>query len=609
MAGKTFKFVDFETRNYWKRKTSGDGTVGKSDTSYGILAEQSNAEFGFIYHYHRDTMSGSYFRFRDAQTYASVIKFSVELNSYKPDAANTYECELNFPVYASMSEYVNICVLDNPLPSRADSAYIALKNLTATATVIPTGSIVVSLTQSELMNAIKYGIAIIPVREAEISDIANFTDINVNGDHSFYRNGMIKGGTAQVIYTVTNLANPGRASMFSPSQASILVQDQDNTISWMYNQDFGAAQYYLGITLTYLSTGETLTLCRKKVYSIADGKRGSYVLPANSLKLGRIRLTVAVMPQAAASYYNDSDAIWLTGATVDYTVKESPEAGDANCDGKPNPTVAWQSTAQAAYQVRFGEFDSGVIAGRETAYRIPRIFDDGNYMFSVRTASSDGEWSEWTDEVYVAIKNTPPLGEVILSAERFDANVKLSWTSTVSADNYAVYRDGELIDVTTGTTCIDRYSNGKAVYYVRAMVSGNYAESNHVTYTLKLRYDLISDDGGYSYKVLKYTPSPKMQSDSYTDDITYQYYSGREKPIAILSGRTERSKHFMYAAKSREELLFLKQMRGKPVLVKNSRGCVIYGIINELKYSEAFVVTVSFAVREIYREGEVVDYV
>mgnify|MGYP003291594025 CR=1 FL=1 len=252
MAGKTFKFVDYEAKNFWKRKTLGEYGTPWSDTTYGILAEQSNAEFGFIYHYSREIVAGEVYRFRDAQTYASVIKFNVELNSYEPNTANTYECELNFPVYASMSEYVNICVLNNPLPSRADSAYIALKNLTATATVIPTGSIVVSLTQSELMNAIKYGIAIIPVREAEISDIANFTDINVNGDHSFYRNGMIKGGTAEVIYTVTNLANPGRASMFSPSQASILVQDQDNTISWMYNQDFGAAQYYLGITLTYL---------------------------------------------------------------------------------------------------------------------------------------------------------------------------------------------------------------------------------------------------------------------------------------------------------------------------------------------------------------------
>lgn len=609
MAGKTFKFVDFETRNYWKRISASDGAVAQTEITYGILAEQSNAEFGFTYHFLRDTKLSPYMRIQNAFTYATVIKYSAELKRYEPDAANTYECELNFPVYASMDDYVNICVLTTALPSKANSAYAALRSLTPSATVIPTGSIKVTLSQSDLMNVVKYGIAIVPVNEAKIADIAGLVDINTNGEYSFYKNGMIKGGTAEVIYTVENLANPGKALMFSPSQASILVQDQDNTISWMYSQDFAASQYYLGINLTYLATGETLTLCRKKVYSIANGKRGSYVLPANSLKLGRIRLTVSVMPQAAASYYSDSDAIWLTGETVDYTVKESPEAGDANCDGKPNPTVAWQSTAQAAYQVRLGDFDSGVIAGRATTYRIPRIFDDGNYMYSVRTASSDGEWSEWTDEVYVAIKNTPPLGEVILSAEQFDANVKLSWTSTVSADNYAVYRDGVLIEVTTGNTCIDRYSNGKAVYYVRAMVSGNYVESNHVTYTLKLRYDIISDDGGYSYKVLKYTPSPKIQSDSYTDDITYQYYSGREKPIAILSGRTERSKYFTYAAKNREELLFLKKMRGKPVLLKNTRGCVIYGIINELQYNEAFLTTVSFAVREIFREGEVVDYV
>ncbi len=609
MAKKTFSFVDAVINNYRKRIYQADGELSSSDTSYALFAEQNDAQFGYQYYFYRYTTRTSFVRARHAYTYVSVLKFSVELESYEPTGANTYECDLNFPILTSADYYVNICVLSKTPSSSAQNAYNELRSLTPSATVKPTGTITVSLSQSELINAVKYGIAIVPVNEAQISDISDYVNINANGEYDIYKTASIKSGTAEVLYSVANSASPGTATAFSPSQASILVRDKDNTISWTYNQEFGAAQYYVGITLTYLDTGETFTLCRKKVISAANGGRSSFVLPAESLNIGRIRLTVSVMPQASATYYGDSNAIWLSGNTVDYTVKDSPEAGNASCDGKPNPTVFWQSASQAAYQVRFGDFDSGVIAGSETSYKIPRIFDDGNYTFSVRTATSSGEWSAWTDEVYVSIKNIPVSGEVKLSAEKFGANIRLLWESTAEADNYAVYRDGDLIAVTSGTNYVDRNSNGTVLYYVRAMANGYYAESNHIKYTLRLRYDHISDDGGYNYKLLKYTPSAKNQSDTYTDDITYQYYSGRSKPIAILSGRAERSKYFTYAAKTREELLFLRNMRGKPILLKNTRGCVIYGVINELQYSEAFITTVSFAVREIFREGEVVDYV
>ncbi len=610
MAVKKYSFVDSDIKDYIKEVRVIDGIVNGSETNYSVALTQAHANFGPEYYYYKYTSSGgSGHRVRAAYTYASVIRYSSALVVPEPSAANKYVCEVNFPMSTSRDIYVNVCVLNSELPTDAKTAYNILRSLSPAVSVLASGAINITLTLEEMQNVIKYGIALVPVSEAQVSDISDYINVTANGEHTIVLTGAIKNRTAAIEYSVENLASPGKASLFIPSQASILVANSDNKITWTYTHDFGASQYYVGITATHLDTGETVTICKKEIITAPNGSTASYTIPADTIHLGRIRLAISVMPQASASYYSDSDAVWLSGATVEYTVKETPEAGNVSCDGKPNPTVSWKSSSQAAYQVRFGDYDSGVIAGNNASYTVPRIFGDGNYPVSIRTATADGEWSDWTEEIYVTITNIEPAGNVLLTAEQSEANIKLSWTTTVSAKNYAVYRDNELIAVTAGTTYIDRYSNGRTEYFVRAVTNGYYKASETVVIVLKLRYDLISDDGGYNYKLLKYTPNPKSQNDTFNDGITYQYYSGREKPIAILSGKNERVKYFTYAARTREELLFLRKMRGKAILIKTTRGCVIYGIINDLQYAEAFITTVSFAIREIFREGEVVDYV
>ena len=61
--------------------------------------------------------------------------------------------------------------------------------------------------------------------------------------------------------------------------------------------------------------------------------------------------------------------------------------------------------------------------------------------------------------------------------------------------------------------------------------------------------------------------------------------------------------------RKRTEAEFLRALTGRPVLLKTTRGSVICGILNDLQIVEASVTTVSFSVREIYREGEEMDYV
>ena len=616
MAVKTYKIVDSSRAYYYQdiTRTDGNNALGGSneetETVFDLKTGIDDVRFGPAYYYYHYISNYHSSRIMSATTYAAVINYSEEKCIPEPKAANKYTCRLNFPIKTPGVGNAKICVLNGNISSNAETAYKSLRSLSSVASVSAASAISVELTEAQLEKALKYGVVIFPSSEAAISDISNYVDITEeNTGETIRKYSEITGGTAEIIYTIENLAAAGSANNFVPSAASILIANRDNTITWTYSQEFESAQYYVGITATYLDTGDTVLICKKQIINAESGSTSSYTIPADTLRTGKIRLTISAMPIESANYYDDNDEIWLTGSTVEYTVRSTPEAGAVTCDGNPNPTVSWESSTQAAFQVRFGGFDSGVIAGGETSYTIPRIFSDGNYAVSIRTATASGEWSDWTEEMYVSIVNTPLSGTVSLSASQFEFNVRLSWESTVSADKYAVYRDGEMIAVTDDTVYVDRYSNGTAEYLIRAVSDGNYAESNAVEFTLTLNCDVISVDGGYSYKLLKYTPSPKNQVDLYTDDITYHYYSGREKPVAISSGRMERVMEFTYVFKTRSESLFLRKMMGKSALIKTTRGCVIYGVVNELQYTEAKRTTVSFNVREIFRDGEEMDYV
>lgn len=578
-----------ETINYYNTPDPLGGYVG---VHYEFERNRSNAELRF-----------------ELGTYCLNQNFDIQGKLPEPINANQYVSGNLFLGSVICKRKFDICPITKPIPKDGKEAYDYITSLLPVSTVEKGDyNLYYDIPSTAISNMVTYGIACIPTVKESMDELYEKLDTSYNFDYVYLLTELlIRGAYLEVI--VQNPASPGTANQISPTASSILVSNRDNTISWKYSQEFETPQYYVGITAKYLDTGETQEICRKQIISAENGTVSSYTIPEGTLRTGNVRLTISAMPHDSANYYAEDDAIWTSGANVDYTVKATPEAGAVSCDGKPNPTVSWTSSTQAAFQVRFGEFDSGVVAGSETSYTIPKIFDDGNYAVSIRTATSAGEWSEWTEETYISIINNAPAGTITLKASQFDNNIQLNWESDISGAKYVIYRDEEMIGVTDSTAFIDRFSAGTSEYKIRAVLNGNYSESQSITFALQLRSDVISIDGGYTYKLLKYTTAPKSQTDLFTDDITYQYYSGREKPIAISSGHVERLKRFSYAFKKRSEALFLRQMRGKAVLIKTTRGCVIYGILGELQMTEAKLTTASFAVRETYREGEDVEYV
>ena len=611
------------SKSYTITASSSSGLEKKIEKTETYMAGENNTDYavqpgdvpivGWSYYFGYYLSSNVMARHRIAKTALATFGFTEGIRRIEPAGANVYTYQLTCRQKNAWDGASEICVLTSSLTGSAGAQYEKLAGMTAAGKISAnTTEKTISISGAQAANAIAYGVAVVPERDAEIDDISDYVDINTPNSGNaewFYERSEITADGVIITYTVENMAAPGAAEKITPSAASILVANRANTITWTYTHEFEAAQYYVGITAQYLDTGETVEICRKYVINTASGAKASYTIPAGTLRSGKIRMTISAMPYDSANYYSDDDAIWTTGVNVDYTVKDAPDAGAVSCDGKPVPTVTWTSSAQAAFQVRFGDFDSGVIAGSGNSYTVPRIFDDGNYAVRIRTATAAGEWSEWTAETIVGIKNIPPAGSVVLSAVQFDNNVRITWESTVYADKFAVYRDGEMIAVQGGNAYVDRYSAGESVYMVRAVLGGYYVQSTDVMFTLRLKTDIISQDGGYTYKAMKYTEAPKIQTDAYSDDVTYQYYSGRSKPIAIFSGRYERTKRFSYLFKKRTDALELRRMRNRPVLIKTTRGCVIYGVMGEMQFTEGRMTAVSFAVKEIGREGEEVDYV
>ena len=434
-----------------------------------------------------------------------------------------------------------------------------------------------------------------------------------------------------------NPAAKGAATEISPGTYAVIVANEDTVISYRYSHAYGGyPQAFLGIVAENVESKEKVIIAKKRAVNVADGEIGSFTIPADTLTAGTWDITVSAAPAASANYYDNDSDFWTTGQTVRYTVKDNPTAGGVTCDGKPVPTVSWESTSQAAWQVRFGDYDSGARAGDETSFTVPKIFSDGAYPVRVRTATAAGEWSAWTETYWAAIRNVPPEGVVSLTAETVGGNVRLSWTaqqvvtdpiltseseplmtsgggailaaSMIDAlsDNYAVFRDGKLIAVTSEEFYVDKLGGGE--YQVIAMESLYYIPSNIVDLWPQIACDMISPDGGENWIALKYTPDVKNEPEEVRTEVTYYYYAGREKPIAVNTQQKSRSKNFSYRFKRRRDAQALRALNGCEVILKTSRGERIWGIVEDMTYTDAKIVTVSFSIRETDEEEDHVEY-
>lgn len=170
---------------------------------------------------------------------------------------------------------------------------------------------------------------------------------------------------------------------------------------------------------------------------------------------------------------------------------------------------------------------------------------------------------------------------------------------------YAFYRDGKICFWGTGGQKKDKYANGRTTYFLRLVKSdGYYLQTNSITIDIRLPCDLISADGGDTYDYLRYTQSAKTHEITERNAITYQYYAGRTRPVAVSSGQAEKVMACTYAFRDFYESKKLTKYSGREIMIKTTRGAIIRGVMDNLDVISGRITTVSFNVRETDAEEQ-----
>lgn len=369
----------------------------------------------------------------------------------------------------------------------------------------------------------------------------------------------------------------------SPAGGENKLGGEDIVLTWSVSAVDGLAigSYPTKYDVDYSTNGgESWISLAKKATIERVAQKYSYTIPANTLPEGVIKWRV----RGYVAYS-------LSGEyTIDYYGEETfvckIQAGTSTvtCDGKPQPTVGWTSSAQVAYQVRFADYDSGAVYSTAKSHKVPKIYADGLYPVQVRTQASNGKWSEWTDVKYVQITNSAQSAAVTLTATVTTHAVALSWVDAETSAKYIVYRDGMAIYAGTAKTYTDVGANGETKYYVRAVkTTGYYAQSATVTVDATPQNDCLYDADNAVWIPLRYSLSQRVRNYSRSGRVVYKHYAGRTKPIAYNSGYVTRQMSAEYAFKTRDEALRLNNTVGRTMIYKDTRGGVLIGVVDDVR--------------------------
>lgn len=392
-----------------------------------------------------------------------------------------------------------------------------------------------------------------------------------------------------------------------PAQDSVQIANAGIKIAWdLIGADYLSQPSAYDMLISYDGGAIWQTLIEN-----IPGTATSHTIPAEAIHSG------AVMWRLQQKFLNNTlvQPTIGAGAKSRFTARYNPTAASVTCDNLPQPTVSWTSSEQKSYQVRFGDYDSGAVYSAAKSHTVPRFFADGNYPVQVRTQVASGEWSDWSETIYVAITNTPPDDAITLTAERDGDAVKLVWYCMYNATyvQYIVYRNGVPIHKTDGgknvAGYVDNLAVGESAYFVRGITSAkNYYQSETKTVDATPVTDLLYDVDAGTYIRLRYTvSSPTTVTYSRQIGVSYQYFAGRAEPVAIVNGRIERSTTQTYGSRTRELADKIDAMTGRTVLFRDTRGGGIYGVIEQVQTVHGRIHSVTFTVREVYH-NERIEY-
>lgn len=292
----------------------------------------------------------------------------------------------------------------------------------------------------------------------------------------------------------------------------------------------------------------------------------SVVIPAGSFATGNVSWRVR-----ATSQY-DIDSEWSEEAS--FIAQGAPQKPSLSVTTSPRPKMEWVSSEQYAYRVLVDGVKVAQAYGTQKEYTVKEYLDDGTYTLGVSVQNEFGLWSEWTIQT-ITVANIPGT-EIMLFATGGEKAI-LAWTETDHEDYY-IYRDDIPIAHTTGHTYTDQMAIGAHRYKVRGVTGNNYSVSNEVTVTLSVEVPEIAALSDMQWLKLKCSTTQNSPLGvSVYQDVAYQFYAGRQYPVAETSQQITKVYNFNVAFDDAIQAMEFEKLLGKTVVYRDQRGRIFTG--------------------------------
>lgn len=304
--------------------------------------------------------------------------------------------------------------------------------------------------------------------------------------------------------------------------------------------------------------------------------------------------------------YNSSDIVseWANTSFIARSTISAPKI--LSVSNSPKIKILWDSKEQVAFQVIANQYNSGTIFGTLNFYTIPYFFTDGESVeIKLRVKDKFGDWSAWST-ISKTISNSES-NSITLNSELENNAVKLNWQIDGESpyNAFFILRDGNPIaKIENKNSYTDYNSILKTKYIIMGVTNdGYYTFSNPVSADVIPKTAIIgilSDSVIWTQLLCKRGNLPEIITNS-SEDIYYQYYSGRILPVAYNSKFKTKTKALDFTVYKKDADI-IEKMVGQVIIYKDYAGNKIIGVVNNVETS-------SYANRpDIHIEITAIDY-
>lgn len=322
----------------------------------------------------------------------------------------------------------------------------------------------------------------------------------------------------------------------------------------------------------------------------------TYTAPANTFPSGTIYWRVR--------NYNHNNVAGAWSAVVTFISYGAPPVPSVSVDAVPYATIRWQSSGQEAWRVTVDGKTYGPTFGTAKSLTLDDPLEDGQHTASVAIQGAFGLWSE-AGQIVFSVENQP--GADIHLSGVFYGDAALSWNSFDVLPETYVYRDGQKIAKTAGSSYTDRLAVGLHRWYVLAKLPGGYyTKSNTVTGELQVCKPKIAKfPDGESVELVLSENATRTQTTAYSRSVSLRHIVGAVYPVLEVSAFCDESTSFDTAFADDDAAKAFEALRGEIVILKTCDGIIVGCLAQIQRIHRQFYTGYTFTIQRIHWE----DYI